>query len=201
MAGIDCDTGCWVRPVPPRGGAIPEDRIWLNNRPIALLDIVEMALDAPTFATRFQCENRAVRNWNWRRVGRAHVADVLHYKTAAGLLLHSRGKVVEPSQMAALAPERWTSLALVHATKVAFEPEPYKESRWQARFSMEQLGAEYCISVTDPETTQRLNTGDQIESECLLTASLTEPIEIKKHNKPELCYKLVAGVIELDAGG
>ena len=33
IAGIDPQTGAWVRPVPFHGGAIPEERIWLNNQP------------------------------------------------------------------------------------------------------------------------------------------------------------------------
>ena len=198
VAGIDGATGKWVRPVPHHGGAIPEERTWLKGRCIVPLDIVEMRLEPPTFGTRFQCENCEVRNWNWRYVGRADAADVLRYCTSAGQILHSTSKVVEPAQMELLPPERWTSLELVHVRGVVFEPDPNKEHRWHAKFSMGRVGPEYCIGVTDPEATLRLNGGEEIASECLLTVSLTEPIELSQYNKPELCYKLVAGVIELD---
>ena len=101
--------------MPHQGGAIPEDRTWLNGRCIAPLDIVEMQLEAPTFDTRFQRENCQVRNWNWRLVGRAAAADVLRYCTGTGHVLHSTSKVVEPAQMELLPPEQWASLELVHA--------------------------------------------------------------------------------------
>ena len=192
--------GQWVRPVPPRGGAIPEERTWLKGQCIGLLDIVEMQLEAPAFDTRFQRENCRVRSWNWRLVGRATAADVLKYCTRPGQILHSAGKVVEPAHMERLPPEQWTSLELVRVKSVVFEPDPKKDHRWQARFSMGQLGPSYCLGMTDPEATLRLNGGEQITAECLLTVSLTEPIEFSQYDKPELCYKLVAGVIELDGG-
>jgi hypothetical protein len=199
IAGIDCATGKWVRPVPPRGDAIPEERTWLNGRCIRPLDIIEMQVEAPTLATRFQCENCAVRNWNWRLVGRAVAADVFTYCTRVGTILHSRNRVVEPAQMELLAPEKWTSLELVRVRRVVFGRDPRKASRWQAKFSMGPLAPEYCIPVTDPEVTLRLAAGEKIAPECLLTISLTGPVEIHEHNKPELCYKLVACVIELGA--
>ena len=125
-------------------------------------------------------------------------ADVLKYCTTAGTVLHGPSKVVEPEQLERLPPQQWASVELVHVPRVVFEPDPNKEHRWQARFSMGRLGPDYCLAVTDPEVTLRLNAGAQIKPECLLTVSLTEPIEA--HGRPKLCYKLVAGVIELDAG-
>ena len=63
---------------------------------------------------------------------------------------------------------------------------------------MGQGGPEYRLPVTDPETTLRLGAGERIAPHCLLTVSLTVPIEIGQYHKPKLCYKLVAGVIELE---
>ena len=103
VAGIDCDSGQWIRPVPLRGGAIPEERTWLNNRCIALLDIIEIALDAPSLDTRFQRENCKLRNWHWRSAGRAVAADVLKYCTTAGTVLHGPSKVVEPRTVGTIA--------------------------------------------------------------------------------------------------
>ena len=157
-----------------------------------------MRLAAPTLATRFQRENCVVQDWNWRRVGRIDAAAVLRYCTRGASVLHGPGKAVEPAHLAALPSEQWTSLELVHVPKVVFTPDPLKEHRWQAEFSLGRFGPKYCFVVTDPEATQRLNAGGQIASECLLTVSLTEPIELGQYHKPPLCYKLVAGVIELD---
>ena len=99
--------------------------------------------------------------------------------------------------MERLPPEKWTSLELVHSTNVTFEPDPRIAIRWQARFSAGPSGPKYCLSITDPEATLRLNKKEKIKPECLLTVSLTEPKEFKEYGKPELCYKLVAAVIEL----
>jgi hypothetical protein len=196
IAGIDGASGEWIRPVPFRGGAIPEDRTWLDNRCIAPLDIIEVPLEAPSLDTRFQRENCRVRNWHWRLVGRAAAADVLKFCVTAGPVLHSASKVVEPSLLERLPPQKWASLELVHAKGVIFQRDPNKDHRWQARFSMGPREPAYCITLTDPEATMRLNAGGQLKPECLLTVSLTEPIEMP--GRPKLCYKLVAAVIELD---
>ena len=123
VAGIDRQTGVWVRPVPYGGGAIPEERTWLkrtwfSGRFLAPLDVVDLDLEAPTFATRFQSENRRVRTWNWRLVGQVKAAEVLDYCSQAKHVLHGAGRVVEPSQMERLPPEEWTSLQLVHPARL-----------------------------------------------------------------------------------
>lgn len=122
---------------------------------------------------------------------------MLKYCSKEGIVLHSPVKIVEPAEMERLPPEKWTSLELIHATNVTFEPDPRTTLRWQARFSSGRSGPTYCLTITDPEATVRLNKKDRIKSECLLTVSLTEPKEFKEYSKPELCYKLVAAVIEL----
>jgi hypothetical protein len=197
VAGIERQTGAWVRPVPYGGGAIIEERTWLKGRFLAPLDVIDLDLGAPTYTTRFQRENRQVRNWNWRLVGQVQPAEVLKYCSQARQVLHGAGKAVDPSHMERLPPENWTSLELVRPAKVSFEPDPKKDRRWQARFSTGSVGPVYCLPVTDPVATWRLNGGEKLATECLLTVSLTGPIELSQHGKPELCYKLVAAVIEL----
>lgn len=197
VAGIDIDSGRWIRPIPPRGGAIPEEKTFLSGKLIAPLDLIELQLDAPTYATRFQCENRPMQNWNWRRAGRINAGDILKYCIKDNIVLHGPGKTVEPAEMERLPPEKWTSLELIHATNVTFQPDPRTTLRWQARFSTIRPETTYCLTITDPEATIRLNKKERIKSECILTISLTEPKEFKEYGKPERCYKLVAAVIEL----
>ncbi|MGW8257193.1 MAG: dual OB domain-containing protein [Thermoguttaceae bacterium] len=197
LAAIDTASKQWVRPVPAGGGAIPEEKTFLDGKFIAPLDIVDIELDEPTFTTRFQCENRQVRNWNWRRAGRATFRDVMLYCSKSRYVLHNRVKIVDPSYLENFPPSKWASLQLIHVKNAFFQPNPRKPKRWQAVFSLGLFGAKYCLTVTDPETTQLLNQGGEIRPECLLTISLTEPIEFKQYDKPPLCYKLVAGVIEL----
>ncbi len=197
VAGINVESGEWVRPVPPGGGAILEDQTIVQGRPLALLDVIELELDEPKLDTRFQCENREVLTWDWWRVRQATVNEAQQYCKDTEEILHNHGKVVGPGQIEARPPEEWTSLQLVHSGDVRFEEDKYKNNRWQARFSVGPGGWEYCLGVTDPEITRRLNEPETIGPNCLLTISLTEPIELPEYNKPELCYKLVAGVVEL----
>jgi len=197
VAGIDIDSGRWIRPLPPRGGAIPEEKTFLGGGLFTPLDVIELEVDAPTFTTRFQCENRPLQNWNWRLAGRVNAGDLLKYCNKGGIVLHGPGKTVEPAEMERLPPEKWTSLELIHSTNVTFEPDPRTPLRWQARFTPDRSGPTYCLTITDPEATLRLNKKERIKPECMLTVSLTEPKEFKEYGKPELCYKLVAAVIEL----
>ena len=125
------------------------------------------------------------------------MADILVYGTTPERILHGAGKVVEPAEMELLPPQQWTSLELVRVRGVVFERDPCIERRWQARFSLGRRGPEYRLPVTDPVATMRLGAGERIAPDCLLTVSLTAPLEIGRFNKPKLCYKLVAGVIEL----
>jgi len=197
VAGIDVDSGLWIRPLPPRGSTIPEEKTFLDGRLFTPLDVIELELDPPTFTTRFQCENRLMQNWNWSMVGRVDPADILKHCSKDKTVLHGPGKTIQPAEMERLPPEKWTSLELVHSTNVTFEPDPRMPIRWQARFSPNPACPAYCLSITDPEATMRLNKKEKIKSECLLTVSLTEPKEFKEYGKPELCYKLVAAVIKL----
>jgi hypothetical protein len=161
------------------------------------LGVVELDLAAPTFATRYQRENREIQGWRWRVVQQVAAVALLQYCSKSSTVLYNRKKVVDPSQLESLAPADWCSLELVHVKNLFFTREPRKQNRWQARFSLGRIGAEYLLSVTDPRATERLNNGDRMSKECLLTVSLTEPIALPQYELPKLCYKLVAAVIEL----
>jgi hypothetical protein len=197
VAGIVEDTGEWIRPVPFGGGPVPRRRTLVRNRELAPLDIVELRIRRLAPVTRFQKENCEVLDWNWKTVGRASIEGVLRHCCRSPTVLHNCGKVVEPSFLARLPEYQWTSLQLVRAENVTFTRHEYDPDRWQARFSVGRRGPDYRIKITDPTATERLNRGDAIASECLLTVSLTEPIAFPERGKPELCYKLVAGIVEL----
>jgi len=197
LAGVDADGGDWIRPVPPDGGPIAEERTLVGGRRLAPLDVVELDLARPTFATRYQCENREIRRWRWRLAGKADPADLLDYRSRSNIVLYNQGKVVEPSYLESFDAPDWRSLELVHATDVSLIAHPRTPGRWQASFSLGRGGPKYLLTVTDPLATGRLALGASIRKECLLTVSLTAPIEFAKLDKPPLCYKLVAAVIEL----
>jgi len=198
VAGIRQSSGEWIRPVPKGGGAIPSQNIQFDGGELAPLDVVEMRVRRPAEITRFQIENRELLDWDWKIVGRVAVDDVLPYCSASPTVLHNHLKVVEPSVLAGLPQEQWVSLQLVHAKNVVFRQDPRNDSRWVAEFSLSRFGSDYQIKVSDPIATGRLNAGEQLSRDCLLTVSLTEPVAFPQFNLPELCYKVVAAVIELE---
>lgn len=153
-----------------------------------------MDLAPPALATRFQRENRVIRDWVWKVVGRAALTDVARRSSRPRIILHNRIKVVRPEWLESLPPRRWTSLQLVRVDNAEFVKDERKEHRWKVRFSCSG-GPEYTLSLTDPVATERLNGGGTLSRRCVLTVSLTEPIAFQ--HTPPLCYKVAAAVIEL----
>ena len=95
-----------------------------------------------------------------------------------------------------LPNEQWKSLQLVRPQALAFERDPTQEHRWRARFR-DELNNKYCFRVTDPVITRRLELGEKIGGDCLLTIALTRPFTPPGTTAAPRCYKLVAAVIEL----
>ncbi len=197
VAGIDQRTGQWIRPVPPGGGPIDAARTAIAGRQIAPLDIVEIPVNKPQAPTRYQRENWDILNWNWRLLGRATLADLLPHCSPAAIVLFNNGRAVKPPLLEHLDPSEWCSLELLHVTNAQFEPDPKKLHRWQVHFTRGLLATEYTLPLTDPLATDRLARGECLSPNCLLTASLTVPIEMPQFQMPPLCYKVIAMAIEL----
>jgi len=198
VAGIDMDTGQWVRPVLKNHNGIPDSATLFGEHRLAPLDVIEVELAAPHLTTKYQRENCIITSNNWKVTGTVASSDVLEYCSKDPSILHGHSKVVEPTLLDAKAPEDWASLELRRLPKVKFEPHEKKAGSWVAHFSAAGMpGTSYSLSVTDPVFEERLRAGEKLDGEWLLAISLTEPIAYPQYNLPELCYKLVAGVIEL----
>jgi len=194
IAGIDIETGRWVRPVPHDGSAIPKRRTYVHGSPLSLLDVVEIDLTDENPGTRFQRENRVIQSWRWRIVGRRPVSDVLRYCDFATPILHNAKASVCPTELEVLPPLKWKSLQLVRAHDVKFK-RSYRHCR--ARFRDRAGGGPYDLAVTDPEMNRNLPDEGITISDCLLTVSLGEPWRHSGSSNEAMCYKLVAAVIEL----
>lgn len=198
VAGIDLETGQWVRPVLKGQSAIPDDCTLFGQRRLAPLDVIECELAAPHMTTEFQRENCLITSKHWRIVDTVTSKDVLKYCSNGSTVLHSRHKVVDPDVLKAMKPEQWSSLELRRLPRVTFTPDPRKPRHWQANFHLgSAFGSDYTLSLTDPVAEDRLNAGDKLDGEWLMTISLTEPIAFPQFNKPDLCYKLAAAVIPI----
>jgi hypothetical protein len=194
VAGIDLDTGEWVRPVARGAKAIPDVATHFGTHDLAPLDVIKFEATVPRSVTKYQRENRIVSSW--KLVATLKPADVMKYCDKLPLVLHSPSKVVDPADLELLPSDQWRSLELRHVRNASFAPDARKKDRWVVRFNTSR-SSRHTLSLTDPIATERLIKGGKIGSECLLTLSLTEPIAYQQFNLPQLCYKLVAAVIEL----
>jgi hypothetical protein len=200
VAGIDLDTGQWIRPVPKAGGAIPESATHFDNHELAPLDVIELDVTLPISTTKYQRENRIITTQPWKLLGALKPADVLKYCDSSRSLLHGPQKVVRPLTLETLPPAQWKSLELREVITASFSHDPRKTDRWLVDFSTlgrRRHDSHFSLPLTDPVATEKLNRGGKIGEECLLTLSLTEPIAIPQHDIPELCYKISAAVIEM----
>ncbi|KKN92779.1 hypothetical protein LCGC14_0205220 [marine sediment metagenome] len=132
----------------------------------------------------------------WRIEGRLEAQDVLKYCENDGVILHNGLKYVSPVHLEAFPPSEWKSLQLVRIGDITFERNPRDQRRWRAKFK-DGLGSNLDLGLTDPVACRRLEQGEAIGKECLLTISLAGPWQPDNESLPRRCYKLVAGVVEL----
>lgn len=191
IAGIDRRTGKWIRPVSQPKRAIPDS----VAHEIELLDIVKIPLTSERPKDRYQRENHFVASMDWEKVGRVSPGDVLSYCDDDSVILHSHNDSVPPAILEKLPFEEWKSLQLIRVT-VRFERDYWKSHRWRASFH-DGSNNTLSLKIDYPEIVARLNKGDEIGSDCILTISMAGPWAPPDNSLPELCYKLVAGVIEL----
>lgn len=160
------------------------------------LDVVKIPLTTTNPGTRYQCENRVMEDAPWTLVRQATAAELMQYCDDSTPILHTDSDRVAPDDLERLPARKWTSLQLVHAKDVAFHRDYFSPKRWRAHFA-DSAGSPYSLKVTDPVFTGRLDRGESIGGECLLTVSLTEPWAPDSNSAP-MCWKLVAAVIELN---
>jgi len=197
IAGIDLDTGEWVRPVPPSGDGIPTQRCFVNGKMLAIRDVLECDLIRPCVIPQYQCENQTVRNWNWQVTGRLKASAIRKYVEGTCPILHTPNDRVGVNQLNAMPPQDWRSLQLACPRGLHFERHYYDANRWVASFS-DGAGNRHSLKITDPVITRRLESEEQIDNEnCLLTVSMTKPWTHDPSVCPPTCYKIVAGVIAL----
>jgi Protein of unknown function, DUF488 len=137
-----------------------------------------------------------LKNWNWSIIGRGRKGNLAAYCDETIPILHSIDDRVSPEILNNLPPKEWASLQLVKPRRLRFEHDQWDQHRWRARFQ-DAAGHVYYLKITDASTTRRLEAGDKISDQSVLTISLTKPWAPPDGSKPELCYKLVAAVIEL----
>ncbi|MCX6000096.1 MAG: hypothetical protein NTU41_11060 [Chloroflexi bacterium] len=194
IAGINPKTG-WLRPVSRNSNrAIPDTAAM---RQLRLLDIVEVPLskDRPMPVDKYQIENIFVDSWDWQYIGSCPVNKMMRYCQTGEMILYSHTDRVDPSMLESLPKTQWRSLELVKAN-VSFSRDGWESNRWRAMLK-DGDGHLLSLKVTDPAICDKLNRGDDVAENCLLTVSLAGPWAPPDGSQIKQCYKLVAGVLEL----
>jgi hypothetical protein len=195
IAGIDPQTGRWIRPVPRDADAIPEARCTIGDTALSLLDIFDVDVEQSRETPKYQRENCILKSWNWRIRGRVPAASLEPFIDDSAPLFHNTQDRVVTAALDNLAPRDWKSLQLVRPRNLRFERDAHNPQRWRARFR-DKAGNEYALKMTDPDATRRLEAGERMGTCCLLTVSLTRPFA-NDDSMLKLCYKIVAAVIDL----
>ncbi len=196
IAGIDVETGKWVRPVSSREDrAITKTMRAINGKEPQILDVLEIPLENHGPDEGCQPENRLLKPSQWRIVDRTKPEKLLEYCEDDSVILHNHKDRVSPDFFSAAPKEKWKSLQLIHNGNVAFEHDWFNRRKWRAYFQ-DGKGNHLGLKVTDPVILGRLNLGDKISKDCILTISLATAWSPNRIT-PKRCYKLVAGVVEL----
>ena len=197
VAGIDCATGQWVRPVPFQGGAIREERTWLGGNCIALLDMIEAhsgpGVRHPLSTRKLPRAKLELAARRPRRGGRRH--RLLHY---AGANPAQPGQNCRAGRDGAVASPAVDVPGTGRGKRGGFSARSVPTTSLAGPV-LDGAGGAGVPSPGDRSGNDPApRAGERIAPHCLLTVSLTVPIEIGQFHKPKLCYKLVAGVIELE---
>ena len=195
IAGID-ESGRWLRPVSSSAKrAIDKETRYINGNEPQLLDILEIPLHAHGPNEGCQKENRLVRAGEWKKLGRLEPEDLIKYCEDDSVVLHNNLDYVRASCFRMIPGRGWKSLQLIHSENVVFERNENNKTKWQAEFTNSK-GISFNLRVTDPVICERLDRGEKIDNNCLLTISMA-PGWSPDRNTPKRCYKFVAGVVEL----
>jgi hypothetical protein len=202
IAGIELATGRWVRPVTDSDdGGVPDHIRKLRKREPAILDILDIPLahTGPDFG--FECENRLILPGRWYLSGHAQPADLRRYVSDEPHLLHNAAPWVALPYMHSLPHAARHTLQLVETTAMRTQRSRRRQGHdtvWIGTL-ITTTGQRLQANITDPAFTARLNLGHQPDQHCLVTVSLSMPWRpADRPNDEERCWKLIAGVIELE---
>jgi hypothetical protein len=197
IAGIDVNTGEWIRPISSlENGAITEGIRKINGEEPQILDVLEIPFndDGPDYG--FQPENKSLKSGCWKKIGQITPQDLLDYCEKDSIILHNHENYVPFNDFAKIPKQLWKSLQLVRSKKVTFKNKVWgRRVKWRINFRY-GLYRHMDIPVTDPVLLNKLDKGEEISNDCILTISLGMPFAKNKAG-PQLCYKLLAGVVEL----
>lgn len=194
LAGIDTETGEWVRPVYNKDGSISEDLMKekLGRLP-KLLDIICIPLKKSGRDFGFQPENREVEEGDWIFCGKANIRDLDNYIENAKFILHNDESTLSPDQ----AGKRMPTLQLIK-TKRFKVVKPKSNGRLKLRGVISPQNLD--LPITDTFFTEKWakeRGRGSMNPNCFLTISLGEEFTPREGGGRPPHYKLIAGIIEI----
>lgn len=201
IAGIDSDSGKWVRPVCdslyPQDGRVPRSIRLAEGKEPELLDILGIPLDETGNDFGFECENLAILTGEWRFLGRAKPSDLIAYCGNFPNVLHNSSKYVNPSYLQSLPFHERRTLQLIQTAE--FSITGSSTTGWRGTIRTINGQTLNDAKITDPVFTEKLNSGYQpTTGSYLVTVSLGMPWAPSSQWEGEIpCWKLIAGVVEL----
>jgi len=201
LAGIDLDTGKWVRPVTRLDdGRVPKTSMKLGGYFPALLDVLEIPLDSTGLDFGFESENRTILPGRWYLRGKMTPKDIEKYAKQPYYVLHNHRKYITPGELQQKPFARRVTLQLTRVDSFKVRDARRKSTdkpSWKG--TILSGGRKLEIGITDPVYFERLNSGHKPSSSCFLTMSLGMPYKPPDwdENDEPACWKLISGVIEL----
>jgi len=197
IAGVDVQTGAWIRPVSSLDKmTITFGMRNLDGKEPELLDVIEIPLEDHGPDVGCQPENRLLKPGHWTKVGALTAQQAMGYCENDDIILHDQNDCIDIAYFGTIARSKWKSLQLIHSTNVTFHSTLwYNKKRWRSLFQHGN-NKHLDLGLTDPKIIERLDADEKIGKDCLLTISLAGPWA-PSGSQQKLCYKLVAGVIEL----
>ena len=196
IAGIDIDTGKWVRPICeslyPEDGRVPESVRLLNGKEPQLLDILEIPLADTGNNFGFESENLSVLRGNWRLAGKALPYELNEFCNETQYILHNSIRTVRPSYLQNLPQENRQTLQLIKSSKFSVTK---VGDKWKGNITISNGQALNNLTITDPFLFSQLDTGYQPPNICFITVSLSMPWSPDDQEEEKPCWKLIAGFI------
>jgi hypothetical protein len=197
VAGVNLDTGEWIRPVTSGGdGGIPTDLTIVNGELIETLDKINIPISQEK-GNGHESENRLFLSGSWTRNGQARPSDLLRFREAN--LLHYERRdwlnAIPYSYLQSLERHKRRTLQLLQTEDFNCFKTQY--GKWKGSIPIVSSNDTLISSITDPVMCELLSLGHTMSSKCLVILSLGQPWQKPDSDSELVCYRLIVGIIEL----
>jgi hypothetical protein len=198
IAGINFDTGEWVRPVTnTEDGHVPTNLTVVSGEPIETLDKIDIPISQEK-GDGHESENRLILSGSWTRNGQAKPSDLLRFRETN--LLHYQREdwlnAIPYSYLLSLPRHKRRTLQLMQTEHFKCFKTQY--GKWKGSIPIINSDENLISNITDPEMTGLLELGHTMSSSCLFILSLGQPWQKPDSDSEMMCYRLIVGVIELN---